>query len=152
MEDSLRENSIEDAAKEKLVVKKTIDDQLLLEGTDDYEEDTEELLDEDKEDEEDEEDKEEVEAELLGAEATEDGQHEAEDRFFLGTLAKLFRGQASSPSNDSLIKIFWGGWGAQFRGGLSSMIIARRRAKQTERHKFESSRHHAYNCSCFSFS
>jgi hypothetical protein len=63
----------------------------LLEDADDYEDG-----------EEDEEEDGDVE---LGDETPEDGQHRAEDRFFLGTLAKLFRGQASQSSRKKLDKI-----------------------------------------------
>jgi hypothetical protein len=59
----------------------------LLEDTDDYEDGEEEEEDGDVE---------------LVDETPEDGQHRAEDRFFLGTLAKLFRGQASQSSREKL--------------------------------------------------
>jgi hypothetical protein len=58
---------------------------------------------EDADDYEDGEDEEEEEGDVeLGDETLEDGQHRAEDRFFLGTLAKLFRGQASQSSREKL--------------------------------------------------
>ncbi len=77
---------------EKLVVKKEaaegeLKDDDLLEDTDDYEDGEEEEEDGDVE---------------LVDETPEDGQHRAEDRFFLGTLAKLFRGQASQSSREKL--------------------------------------------------
>ncbi len=56
----------------------------LLEDTDDYEDEEEEDGD----------------VELVD-DTPEDGQHRAEDRFFLGTLAKLFRGQASQSSRET---------------------------------------------------
>jgi hypothetical protein len=62
----------------------------LLEDADDYEDGEEEEEDGDVE---------------LVDETPEDGQHRAEDRFFLGTLAKLFRGQASQSSREKLDKI-----------------------------------------------
>jgi hypothetical protein len=61
----------------------------LLEDTDDYEDGEEE-------------EEEDGDVELVDGEASEDGQHRAEDRFFLGTLAKLFRGQASQSSREKL--------------------------------------------------
>jgi hypothetical protein len=74
---------------EKLVVKKEAAEKLkeddLLEDADDYE-DREEGEDGDVE---------------LVDDTPEDGQHRAEDRFFLGTLAKLFRGQASQSSMET---------------------------------------------------
>jgi hypothetical protein len=74
---------------EKLVVKKEAAEKLkdddLLEDADDYEDGEEEDGD----------------VELVD-ETPEDGQHRAEDRFFLGTLAKLFRGQASQSSREKL--------------------------------------------------
>jgi hypothetical protein len=77
---------------EKLVVKKEaaveLKDDDLLEDADDYEDDEEEDGD----------------VELVD-DTPEDGQHRAEDRFFLGTLAKLFRGQASQSSREKLDKI-----------------------------------------------
>ncbi len=83
---------------EKLVVKKEAAEKLkdddLLEDSDDYEDEEEEDKDGD--------------VELVDVEASEtpeDGQHRAEDRFFLGTLAKLFRGQASQSSREKLDKI-----------------------------------------------
>jgi hypothetical protein len=93
----LEEVSSEAESTEKLIVKKKAEADLegsgLLEGSDDYDGSEEELLDEDRGEPEDE-------VEQFGAEAVKDGQHGAEDRFFLGTLAKLFRGQASSPSKE----------------------------------------------------
>ncbi len=62
----------------------------LLEDADDYEDGEEEEEDGDVE---------------LVDETPEDGQHRAEDRFFLGTLAKLFRGQASQSSREKLDNI-----------------------------------------------
>ncbi len=76
---------------EKLVVKKEAAEKLkddeLLEDADDYE-DGEEEAEEDGD------------VELVD-DTPEDGQHRAEDRFFLGTLAKLFRGQASQSSKET---------------------------------------------------
>ncbi len=60
----------------------------LLEDFDDYEDGEEE-------------DEEDGDVELVD-DTPEDGQHRAEDRFFLGTLAKLFRGQASQSSREKL--------------------------------------------------
>ncbi len=64
-----------------------------------------ELL-EDAEDYEDGEEEEEEDGDVeLVDDTPQDGQHRAEDRFFLGTLAKLFRGQASQSSREKLEKV-----------------------------------------------
>jgi Uma2 family endonuclease len=74
------------------VVKKEAAEELkdddLLEDADDYEDGKEE-------------EEEDGDVELVDN-TPEDGQHRAEDRFFLGTLAKLFRGQASQSSREKL--------------------------------------------------
>jgi hypothetical protein len=70
----------------KEAAEKLKDDEL-LEDADDYE-DGEEEAEEDGD------------VELVD-DTPEDGQHRAEDRFFLGTLAKLFRGQASQSSKET---------------------------------------------------
>ncbi len=92
-----------------IVKKKAADDQLddddLLEGTDDYEDEDKGLLlfDEEKEDEEEA-------TELLPEDGVlDDGQNRAEERFFLGTLAKLFRSQSTDKSKVKIFPFLWFG-------------------------------------------